>query len=477
MNTPNERPLLHVLGSSWLSMLGVALVTTAGCSWLFVIPVHIRGHVDNPYIGILIFFAIPAIFFSGLAMIPVGIFLGKRKVAKEFSTVHDRKALARRFALFFGATTFVNIVIGSQVTYRAVEHMESVQFCGQTCHVMQPEFTAHMLPSHQKVACVDCHVVPGATGFIAAKMAGTRQMVEVVFNTFPRPIESAIETNRLAPSADTCENCHSRAKDSGSRVRVIPKYKDDEANSPSYTVLTMMIGGGTKGGIHGAHMGPGVHIRYAASDKKRETIPWVEYRNADSGETRTYLASDAKSAAMDALPHFEMQCADCHNRAAHSFELAERALDRLFASGDLPTSLPFLKKNGLELLNAKYSGAEEASSKIPAGLATFYRSKYPEVASKHGTTIANAGKAIARVYTENVFTDLKVGWGTYPNNLGHTDAPGCFRCHDDSHATAQKKTITQDCGACHQSVAVEEQSPEVLKTLGIADRIAKLQHN
>jgi hypothetical protein len=76
-----------------------------------------------------------------------------------------------------------------------------------------------------------------------------------------------------------------------------------------------------------------------------------------------------------------------------------------------------------------------------------------------------------------VFPDLKVTWGTYPSNLGHTDAPGCFRCHDDSHSTAQKKTITQDCGACHQSVAVEEQSPEVLKTLGIADRIAKLQHN
>jgi nitrate/TMAO reductase-like tetraheme cytochrome c subunit len=477
MNQETERPLLHVLGSSWLSMLGVALVTTAGCSWLFVLPVHIRGHVDNPYIGLLVFFAIPAIFFTGLALIPIGIYLGKRKVAAEFSTAHDRKALARRFAIFLGVTTFVNIVIGSQVTYRAVEHMESVQFCGQTCHVMQPEFTAHMVPSHQKVACVDCHVVPGAAGFVAAKMAGTRQMIEVVFNTFPRPIESAIESNRLAPSVDTCENCHSRTKDSGTRLRVIAKYKDDEANTPSFTVLNMMVGGGTSGGIHGAHMGPGVHIRYAAGDAKRTAIPWVEYKNDQTGQTRTYLASDAKPGTTEKLPQFEMQCSDCHNRAAHSFELADRALDRAFVSGELSTSLPYLKKTGLELLKAGYTSRDEATQKIPESLAAFYRAKYPDVISKHSAEVTSAGKAIASIYSENVFPDLKVTWGTYPSNLGHTDAPGCFRCHDDSHSTAQKKTITQDCGACHQSVAVEEQSPEVLKTLGIADRIAKLQHN
>ena len=47
--------------------------------------------------------------------------------------------------------------------------------------------------------------------------------------------------------------------------------------------------------------------------------------------------------------------------------------------------------------------------------------------------------------------------------------------HDDSHATADKKTITQDCSACHQALAVEETSPEILKTLGVSERIASLQ--
>ena len=64
-----------------------------------------------------------------------------------------------------------------------------------------------------------------------------------------------------------------------------------------------------------------------------------------------------------------------------------------------------------------------------------------------------------------MFPDLKVTWGTYPNNLGHTDYPGCFRCHDEAHLTADKKTISQDCSLCHQPVAVDEASPDILKTL------------
>ena len=50
-----------------------------------------------------------------------------------------------------------------------------------------------------------------------------------------------------------------------------------------------------------------------------------------------------------------------------------------------------------------------------------------------------------------------------------------FRCHDDSHATSDKKTIMQDCGACHELLAVEEKSPAVLKTLGLEQASAGVQ--
>jgi formate-dependent nitrite reductase cytochrome c552 subunit len=466
MPDPRERPFLVLLTSHWISMLGAALVTLAGCSWLFVLPSHLRGHVDNPYIGLLIFIVIPVVFFLGLTLIPIGVVLAKRRVADALDAVEDRRAAWRRLAVFFGVMTAVNVVIGSQVTYRAVEHMETVQFCGQSCHVMKPEYTAHLSEPHSRVACVACHVEPGATGWAKSKMAGTRQLMGVVLNNYPRPIESAMESNRLASSAETCEQCHSRDKFTPPKLRVITKFKDDEANTRTETVLVMLIGGGAYGGIHGVHMGPGVHIRYGAADKKRQNIPWVEYRNSGSGVTRRYVASGGATAV------FDMQCVDCHNRPAHAFETPDRAVDDAIARGKLLSSrLPFVKKIGLELIKGDYKSEEEAEQKIAAGLANFYQQKYPAIYGGWTGNIRNAGLALIWIYKGNVFPDLKVGWGTYPNNLGHADYPGCFRCHDDSHATADKKTITQDCGACHQALAVEETSPEILKTLGVADKL------
>ena len=214
-----KRPVIVLLTSHWISMAGVALVTLAGFSWLFALPANIRGHVGDPYIGLLTFIAIPIVFFLGLALIPIGIALGRRKAVAEFNTVADRRVAWRRAGLFFAIMTGANIIIGSQLTYRAVEHMETTQFCGQSCHVMKPEFTAHLLPPHQQVACATCHVGPGASGWLQAKMSGTRQLMGVILNNFPRPIESAMESNRLVSSADTCEQCHARGKVIGPRLR------------------------------------------------------------------------------------------------------------------------------------------------------------------------------------------------------------------------------------------------------------------
>jgi len=44
-----------LLTRHFLSLLGVALLATAVISWLCVLPQQIRGHVDNPYGGILVF--------------------------------------------------------------------------------------------------------------------------------------------------------------------------------------------------------------------------------------------------------------------------------------------------------------------------------------------------------------------------------------------------------------------------------------
>ncbi|MCP5120739.1 MAG: hypothetical protein GY953_58850 [bacterium] len=66
-----------------------------------------------------------------------------------------------------------------------------------------------------------------------------------------------------------------------------------------------------------------------------------------------------------------------------------------------------------------------------------------------------------------MFPEMEVDWGTYPDHIGHTDFPGCFRCHDDMHNSSDGKTINQDCSACHEILAMEESDPEILANLGI----------
>jgi hypothetical protein len=170
-----------------------------------------------------------------------------------------------------------------------------------------------------------------------------------------------------------------------------------------------------------------------------------------------------------------MECVDCHNRPTHAFDLPERAMDKALAVGDIAVTLPYIKKKGVELLKATYGTRTEAAVKLPTALVSFYQQNFPDLYANRSEDIRQAGQAVLAIYQRNVFPELKVSWGTYPNNLGHMDSPGCFRCHDGSHATTDGKTIAQDCSSCHEPLAMDEASPEILKTLGISERISSLQ--
>jgi nitrate/TMAO reductase-like tetraheme cytochrome c subunit len=476
MNAPTHRPVWQLLTLHWLGLLGTALVTTAGISWLFVLPLQIRGHASNPYIGIVAFLILPAIFFAGLAMIPVGVYLGKRHIPiGHQEPTFDRKVALRRLAWFLGITTVLNIIIGTQITYRAVNYMGTPQFCGQACHSMSPEFAAYLNSPHSSVECVECHVAPGAVGWVAGKTAGIRQLVETFANTYQRPIPGALESNRLVPATETCEECHWPQRFGSVRLRLITNYADDEQNTRAQTVLLMLVGGSKFAGIHGKHFGPGVHIRFAAADAKRQTIPWVEYRNTTTGADQIFMSEGSSPDSVKGLPKHEMQCVDCHNRPTHTFETPSRGMNNALFLGEISVTLPYVKKKGVELLNAQYSSSKEASEKLPAALVNFYQQNYPDVYAKRKGDVQGAAQALLAIYNRNVFPDLHVGWGTYPNNLGHMEFPGCFRCHDGSHMTTDGNSVTQDCNSCHELLATDEASPEILKTLGLEERISKLE--
>lgn len=470
-------PLVH-LSNNPLSLAGVIIVTTAAVFLIFLIPNILGGKFDNPYWGILIFVILPAVFFLGLVLIPLGILLRRRSEKKKgqemtsFPPLDLKNPDFRRLAIFIALTTFVNVLIAGQVAYGSVKYMDSVEFCGTTCHtVMQPEHTAYLHSPHARVECVSCHIGPGADWFVKSKLSGAWQVVAVTLNIYPRPIPTPVRN--LRPARETCETCHWPQKFGGDRLRVINHYADDEANTHSQTVLLMRIGGGNTSyvGIHGYHLGPGVEMRYAPADESRQKIPVVEYTKGDGKWTR-FVAEGTSPEDVQRLTQPSvmrtMDCMDCHNRPSHTFQLPERALDEAIANGEIPTSLPFAKKQALELIKADYATQAEGAERIAAGFEKFYAGNHPDVYAKRQEDVRKAAAAVVHIWGRNVFPEMRVKWGSYPNNLGHTDFPGCFRCHDDGHVAEGGQKIGQDCSACHSMLAMEETSPKILTDLGIA---------
>ena len=464
-------PLIH-LSNNWISLAGVIIVTTATVFWLFLLPVTLRGETTSPYIGILVFLGLPAPFFAGLIMIPLGIWLKRRREGRagiyppDFPTLSWGNFELRKLTYFFGATTVLNLAIASQVTYGAINYMDGVTFCGQTCHtVMQPEYTAYQNSPHSRVDCVKCHIGPGAGWFVKSKLSGVGQVIAVTFHTYPTPIPTPV--HNLRPARETCEQCHWPQKYGEDRLKVIPKYASDETNTLTKTVLLMKIGGGNKGiGIHGTHLGPGVTITYGHSDEARQNIPWVKYDN--NGKETVYAASDAKPDGAG-LTMRTMDCMDCHNRPAHSYDLPERGVDKAMNNGLISATLPFAKKKAVEILKAPYLSRDEAAEKIPAAFAKYYQESYPAIWAQRQAEIAASGKEVLAVYDRNIFPEMKVTWGEYPMNIGHEDFPGCFRCHDGAHSSKSGDSITQDCNACHNLLATDEANPKVLTDLGIEE--------
>jgi nitrate/TMAO reductase-like tetraheme cytochrome c subunit len=465
-------PIIH-LSSNWVSLTGVVIVTTATVFWLFLLPTTLRGTTESPYVGILAFLVLPAPFFAGLILIPLGIWLQRRRERRsglyppQFPPLTWRNTELRRLVYFIFFTTMVNLAIASQVSYSAVNYMDSVTFCGLTCHtVMQPEYTAYQNSPHARVECVKCHIGPGASWFVKSKLSGVEQVLAVTFHTYSTPIPTPVRS--LRPARETCEACHWPQKYGEDRLQVIDKFADDQTNTLTKTVLLMKIGGGNRGiGIHGTHLGPGVLIRYAHADEGRQIIPWIEY-NGPGGKT-VYATPGTKPDGGD-LPKREMDCVDCHNRPTHAYDLPERAVDRAMNAGQISPSLPFAKKRAVEILKAAYASRQEAAQKIPAAFESYYRDNYPAIWAQRKAEVTSAAQSVLAAYNRNIFPEMKVTWGTYPNNIGHTDFPGCFRCHDGNHAAKDGRSVTQDCNACHNLLAMDEANPKVLTDLGIVEK-------
>jgi formate-dependent nitrite reductase cytochrome c552 subunit len=232
----------------------------------------------------------------------------------------------------------------------------------------------------------------------------------------------------------------------------------------------MHIGGGAagQGGIHSWHIDPNKQTIYIAADAQRQIIPWVQVREAN-GRVTEFVARDAPLTP-DQLARAErrvMDCMDCHNRPTHIFRLPDRAMDEALALGRIDRTLPYIKKLGVEVLRAAAEVQSDAPEEIARRVRSFYGEKYPELFRSRREAIEAAIRELQAIYRRNVFPSMRVTWGTYPDHLGHTTFPGCFRCHDEQHVSADGRTISQSCDLCHTLLAIEEPNPPILQQLNI----------
>ena len=475
------RPALF-FGNNPVSLAGGAITTASGVTMVGYWIAQLTGNLSgNPYLGILLLLILPAFFIAGLVLIPIGILQRRRTLLKagQIPAVYPKVDLNDRIFRhgidIVLVATIVNFIVVATASYRGASYMDSPQFCGRSCHVMKPEYTAYQVSPHAHVACVECHIGSGAQAYFSAKVDGTKQLVEVTLRpfyhfapslipTYPTPIPSPVTS--LRPARYTCEACHTPRRFDGDKLLVKSSFADDEQNTETQTVLILHLGGvdalSHYIGIHGVHLG---HIEYITTDASRTTIPWVQRTNPD-GSKSTYVAS-ALNGAEPKGERRTMDCIDCHNRAAHTFVTAEEAINSAMAAGSISASLPFIHKEGLALLKGSYTSQDQARVEIPAQLEAYYRSQNPAVLTKNASLVKAAGEELYLLYSQNVFPSMKVTWGTHPNHIGHMSYPGCFRCHDGDNVAKDNTSITQDCSACHNLLAVDESKPKVLSDLGI----------
>jgi len=469
--------LIYYLSQNVLSLIGVVLTTSSAITLIgFWVYDFMLPGPPHPYVGILLFLILPGVFVLGLLLIPIGILVRRRKLlaAGELPTVYPAIDLGipmvRNGLLFVAVATVLNVLIFGFASYRGVSYMDTTTFCGLTCHtVMAPEYSAYQNSPHSRVECVQCHIGPGAGWFVRSKLSGLRQVIAVTFKTYSRPIPSPVKY--LRPARETCEQCHWPQRFSGDKFIVKTNYKEDEKNTPLTTALVLKLGGRTwqgSVGIHGRHLDAGSRIHYIAIDEQRQVIPVVYYTD-DKGKTIEYVSTDIKF-TKEQLAKGEkraMDCIDCHNRPTHAFELPENAVDSRMYQGLISRDLPYIRKKAVELLKADYPDRDTAKTRIVEGITTYYRTTYPDIYNTKRALVEQAADNTAAIYLRNVFPDMKVTWGVHPNNIGHNDFPGCFRCHDGSHTSADGQTISNDCTACHNLLAVQEENPKILTELDL----------
>jgi mono/diheme cytochrome c family protein/nitrate/TMAO reductase-like tetraheme cytochrome c subunit len=361
-----------------------------------------------------------------------------------------------------GALTL--IVLGGGVY--GWEYTNSPSFCGTACHTMPPEYTSYLTSPHARIDCVECHI---GRGFIATritrKAGDIRHIISLAFHRYEFPIRAG----DLRPARDTCERCHFPEKFSDDSLREIRRFLPDETSTPQTTYLVLKTGGGSSR----QGLGRGIHwhienpVYYYATDPEEQVIPYIRVVNED-GSTTEYVdvESGITPASIQDSDLKEMDCITCHNRITHLVYQPQDSVDRLIGLGRIDRGIPEVRRKAVEVLGADYPTDDAALAGI-AGLADYYQTNYPDYVADNPDAVPGLVDLLQETYSQSVFREQKSDWNSHPNNIGHMNSPGCFRCHDGKHLDPEQKAIRLECNLCH-SIPVIASENDIVSEIEIS---------
>ena len=455
---------------NWMSLVGILLILVGFGTGLLTLLLDLTSLQAKAYTGVLYLLYL-ALIVIGLAIIPVGMLRERRRrhggaPSLTADLVIDLRKRTHRSAVLIlmgaGAAVALGLTVGSYQTYQATE---SNVFCGQLCHnVMHPEATAYEYSSHAKVKCVECHIGSGAGWYVRSKISGIRQIFAVTFNTFPRPIPTPIHD--LRPARETCEECHWPKKFIGFKEIVRSYFLSDEESTPFRMRMLMKIGGEENSLMRGSgihyHMLLANKVEYIARDYDRQDIAWVRIEREDGSETVYNDSDDPLTDEQRAkLEVRRMDCMDCHNRPSHKFPAPMPIVNQALDVGAIPRDLPYAKLESVMAIDQDYSSTQAAMDGIKEYLTDYYKENYPDVLANKGKEVDQAIHELQKIYQRSVFPEMKSSWAKYPDNIGHRDFKGCFRCHNDRLQSDNGDTIFTTCNKCHLIIAQGQDIDEV----------------
>jgi nitrate/TMAO reductase-like tetraheme cytochrome c subunit len=451
---------------NWISFVGIVLLLVGFSSGSFLFIFEVIGGHDAPYLGVL-YLLFTIVILTGFVLIPIGMIRTRRArkagmhagALAEFR--FDLNVADHRYVALSLLVTGVLVVLLTGIgAYKSFEATESVGFCGQLCHeVMNPEWVRYNASPHARVPCAECHIGAGADWFVKSKLSGLRQVWAVTVNSYDRPIPTPIHD--LRPARETCEECHWRRKFIGYKELARSYTLGDEENKPYHVRMLIKIGGEKTSLLRGSgihyHMLIANKVEYIPVDGKRQDIAWVRVTRAD-GSITEYRNQDFDLSDED-LAERElraMDCMDCHNRPAHQYPPPTLSVDQAMEDGRISREIPYIKVQAVNALSAGYPTLDGAIVGIANMIRAYYQEEYPEFIGKRSAELTTAIRQVQDIYRKSIFPYMKADWSVYPDNIGHLNSPGCFRCHTEAMEDGNGNTISTACNTCHLVLAQGE---------------------